>query len=68
MKNAEAICEAIYPNRFRFANEQDLQATIAKVLNERGVEFQREVALSPFDRLDDHPRSAADRSRSRRRR
>lgn len=42
----------IESHRFIFANESELQAAIAQVLTDAGLEFSREVSLSRNDRID----------------
>jgi hypothetical protein len=46
------IERAIVTRRFAFSSEEDLQAGIAVALTEEGLPFQREVVLSPHDRID----------------
>jgi DNA-binding sugar fermentation-stimulating protein len=49
---AELITQAIYNTKFRFCNEITLQRGIANVLQGLNLEFQREVKLTPKDRID----------------
>lgn len=48
----EGIASALSRSVFRFSNEKDLQDGIERVLRKKGVDFEREVALSPHDRID----------------
>jgi hypothetical protein len=47
-----AILAAICSHRLRLSSEQALQLDIAEVLTRSGIAFEREVKLSPHDRLD----------------
>lgn len=49
---AAALQSLLSPLRFRHANETELQAGIASVLEGAGVAFEREVPLSANDRPD----------------
>ena len=50
--SSPSICQLLHRARFHFANEYDLQAGIARLLTEQGVEFQREVPVTKAERLD----------------
>lgn len=49
---AELIASTINRQRFRFANEWELQRGIALVLTSLGLSFKSEVKLGPGDRID----------------
>lgn len=46
------VARLIRAHRFSFANERDLQDSIAVVLERREIPFAREVKLSDRDRID----------------
>lgn len=46
------LIKALGAARFRFSNEDELQAGVAEVLTGAGVTFEREVAIGPGDRLE----------------
>jgi hypothetical protein len=46
------IVEALEQHQFSYNNEWELQAGIAKVLTETGLEFKKEVKLGPKQRID----------------
>ena len=48
----EAIVEAIRSRRYAYTSEAELQEGIERVLIEEGIAYEREVALSPGDRID----------------
>lgn len=48
----EAIMKALAGHRFDVSCESTLQLQIAEVFQAAGIEFQREVNLSPGDRID----------------
>lgn len=50
--DAENLKQLLAGFRFSFASEKDLQDGIAKVLEQSGIAFQREVSLSKADRPD----------------
>jgi hypothetical protein len=50
--SSPSICQLIHAAKFHFANEYDLQAGIAQLLTEQGVQFQREVSVAKTERLD----------------
>lgn len=52
MTDPGAISAAIIGYRYRYANEGELQEIVAQVLDRAGVLHEREVALSPSDRID----------------
>jgi len=48
----EAIERALAAYRFAFSTEEDLQVGVAVALADAGLQFRREVVLSPKDRID----------------
>lgn len=46
------LVEVIGGHRYRYANELELHAAIAKAFDTAGVHYQREVRLTPRDRID----------------
>lgn len=46
------LAETLRGYRFPFGTEAELQAAVARVLNEVGVEHSREFIFSPRDRID----------------
>lgn len=52
MSTASFVADAIRRVRFNCVSEDDLQRGIEKVLTDVGMKFEREVILSPRDRLD----------------
>lgn len=52
MNTSEQIARAIGAHRFQWRDEYDVQASIAVILDQAGIGFEREVRLNPRDRLD----------------
>ena len=52
MNDIRPLTNALRAARFRFSNEDELQAGVAEVLTAAGIPFDREVAIGPGDRLD----------------
>lgn len=48
----DRVVAAIHANRYRYANEGDLQQGLAVALERSGLTPAREVRLSPRDRID----------------
>lgn len=48
----EAFADALRRYAFTFASEAELQASISAALSAEGIPFEREVILSPGDRID----------------
>lgn len=48
----ETVASALRAVRFNFQDEEQLQRGIAQVLAARGFAFDREVRLTPTDRID----------------
>jgi hypothetical protein len=46
------IERAMLSRRFNFSTEKDLQTGVAVALTDFGIPFEREVVLSPKDRID----------------
>jgi hypothetical protein len=52
MIDAATLASIIHKAVFRFSSEKDLQDGIGELLHKRGIDFKREVSLSPRDRID----------------
>jgi hypothetical protein len=52
MIDAAALASIIYKAVFRFSSEKDLQDGIGELLHKKEIAFDREVSLSPRDRID----------------
>lgn len=48
----EKILSLLASHRFMYANEDELQRGIAKILDNEGISYEREFRISPQDRLD----------------
>lgn len=46
------VAAVIRRHRYRYANELELHAAIAQALDDAGIAYEREVRLTPQDRID----------------
>lgn len=50
--DAQTLCEKLSSTKFNFSNELELQSGIEELLKSLIVDYQKEVILTPKDRID----------------